>query len=100
MRKSEDKDSGEFPILSHTLKTTNRVNQVIYQSTTQSTQLKAQWLASTRSYLATRRVLSRVCVLVDSTRGIGADDKSLLHFLSLKRVPHQVRKVAQSVWWW
>eukprot|EP00613_Pedinella_sp_CCMP2098_P077394 CAMPEP_0171936840 /NCGR_PEP_ID=MMETSP0993-20121228/34092_1 /TAXON_ID=483369 /ORGANISM="non described non described, Strain CCMP2098" /LENGTH=425 /DNA_ID=CAMNT_0012578069 /DNA_START=33 /DNA_END=1310 /DNA_ORIENTATION=+ len=51
---------------------------------------KAQWFASTRSYLASRRVLSRVCVLVDCTRGVGAEDAELLHFLNLKRVPHQV----------
>lgn len=44
----------------------------------------------TRDYLSTRIVLSRCCVLVDCSRGLCKDDKSLLAFLIKASVPWQL----------
>eukprot|EP00615_Pteridomonas_danica_P009256 CAMPEP_0114342900 /NCGR_PEP_ID=MMETSP0101-20121206/10165_1 /TAXON_ID=38822 ORGANISM="Pteridomonas danica, Strain PT" /NCGR_SAMPLE_ID=MMETSP0101 /ASSEMBLY_ACC=CAM_ASM_000211 /LENGTH=198 /DNA_ID=CAMNT_0001477277 /DNA_START=463 /DNA_END=1059 /DNA_ORIENTATION=+ len=50
----------------------------------------ATWDASTKAYLETRRVLTRCCVLVDSTRGLCKEDKELISFLMNCNTPYQI----------
>ena len=43
---------------------------------------KRQWMLMNKSYLSSRPILSRCCILVDSTRGLCSADVGLAVFLS------------------
>ncbi|CAM9440000.1 unnamed protein product [Chrysoparadoxa australica] len=51
---------------------------------------KREWKRMIRSYLQERQLMCRCVVLVDSSRGLCDDDKSLLDFLERKGLEHQV----------